>query len=122
MSSALRTPPLLCVDPKAVISGSPRNQSNACIKIMDDFSDFEAVFGSNSNLAYSRHTRDAILQNRQKLDHELFIDRLLKALSVRKGTLLDRRECCGGNLILPVSPPSITVLSSRVTSEFKKST
>ncbi|KAK4694092.1 protein ELYS, partial [Lecanoromycetidae sp. Uapishka_2] len=51
---------------------------------MDDFSDFDAVFGFNSNLAYSRGTRDIILQHRQKLEHELFIDRLLKALGVRK--------------------------------------
>jgi len=59
---------------------------------MDNFGDFEAVFGSNSNLAYSKKLRDSILQHRQTLEHELFIDRLLKALGVRKGMLLSEDE------------------------------
>jgi hypothetical protein len=58
---------------------------------MDDFAEFEAVFGSDPHLAYSKGTRDSILQHRQKLEHELFIDRLLKALGVRKGTFSDQK-------------------------------
>lgn len=64
---------------------------------MDDFDDFENVFGSNPNLAYARHARNSILQHRQKLEHELFIDRLLKALDVRKGTQINS-ECKGSSL------------------------
>ena len=54
---------------------------------MDDFPDFETVFGSNPNIAYSKTTRESILRHRQILENELFIDRLLKALGIRKGML-----------------------------------
>lgn len=55
------------------------------VAIMDDFDDFESVFGSNPNIAYDEETRRKVLQHRRSLDNELFIDRLLKALGVSKG-------------------------------------
>lgn len=52
---------------------------------MDDFDDFEVVFGSSSNIAYEKHAAGDIKQRRSSLENELFIDRLLKALGVQKG-------------------------------------
>lgn len=52
---------------------------------MDDFDEFEAVFGNNSNIAYEKPAADEIRQRRRSLEGELFIDRLLKALGVQKG-------------------------------------
>lgn len=52
---------------------------------MDDFDDFEVVFGNNSNIAYEKHAAGDIKQRRSSLENELFIDRLLKALGVQKG-------------------------------------
>ena len=52
---------------------------------MDDLDDFEAVFGSNSNIAYEKSAADAIKKKRHSLENELFIDRLLKALGIREG-------------------------------------
>ena len=52
---------------------------------MDDYDDFEVVFGNNSNIAYEKSTSNDIKQRRRSLDNELFIDRLLKALGVQKG-------------------------------------
>ena len=53
---------------------------------MADFYYFEDVFGSNPNLAYDEDARGRIRHHRQSLENELFIDRLLKALGVRKST------------------------------------
>lgn len=53
---------------------------------MDDFDDFEVVFGSNSNIAYEKAVASGITERRRSLEDELFIDRLLKALGVQKGT------------------------------------
>lgn len=53
---------------------------------MDDFDDFEVVFGSSPNAAYEKETQDQISRNRQLLENELFVDRLLKALGIPKGT------------------------------------
>lgn len=55
------------------------------LQTMDDFEDFEYIFGSNPNLAYDEETRRKIIQNRRIFDNELFIDRLLKALGINKG-------------------------------------
>ena len=55
--------------------------------LMADFYDFTDVFGSNPNIAYDEQSRAKIHHNRQLLENELFIDRLLKALGVRKGML-----------------------------------
>ena len=52
---------------------------------MDDLDDFEAVFGSNSNIAYEKSAADAIKKKRHSLENELFIDRLLEALGVQEG-------------------------------------
>lgn len=54
---------------------------------MADFNDFSDIFGSNPNIAYDEQARAKIHHNRQLLENELFIDRLLKALGVRKGML-----------------------------------
>lgn len=61
--------------------------SSLFARIMDGFDEFEMVFGSNPNVAYDEETRRKILHHRQSLEGELFIDRLLKALGIRKGIL-----------------------------------
>lgn len=53
---------------------------------MDDFDDFEVVFGNNSNIAYEKAVANDITERRRSLENELFIDRLLKALGVQEGT------------------------------------
>ena len=60
---------------------------SALFRLMADFYDFDDVFGSNPNIAYDEQSRAKIHHNRQLLENELFIDRLLKALGVRKGML-----------------------------------
>ena len=55
---------------------------------MADLDEFEDVFGSNPSITYDEQLRTKIRHNRQLLENELFIDRLLKALGVRKGKLL----------------------------------
>lgn len=57
---------------------------------MADFYHFEDVFGSNPNLAYDEDTRGRIRHHRQSLENELFVDRLLKALGIRKSTVITR--------------------------------
>ena len=52
---------------------------------MDDFDDFEIVFGNSSTIAYEKSTAGDIEQRRHSLEDELFIDRLLKALGVQNG-------------------------------------
>lgn len=52
---------------------------------MDDFDNFEAVFGNSSNIAYEKHAASDIKKRRSSLENELFIDRLLKALGVQNG-------------------------------------
>ncbi|KAL8797516.1 MAG: hypothetical protein Q9195_000332 [Heterodermia aff. obscurata] len=46
--------------------------------------DYEAVFGEGPDTAYEQHTIDQIIRNRRILEDELFVDRLLKALGVKK--------------------------------------
>ena len=52
---------------------------------MDDFDDFEVVFGKSSNIAYEKSAAGDIKQRRISLENDLFIDRLLKALGIQKG-------------------------------------
>ena len=52
---------------------------------MDDFDDFEVVFGKSSNIAYEKSAAGDIKQRRGSLDNDLFIDRLLKALGIQTG-------------------------------------
>ena len=52
---------------------------------MDDFDDFENVFGSSSTIAYEKSAAEDIVQRRHSLEDELFIDRLLKALGIQNG-------------------------------------
>lgn len=68
--------------------------------IMDAIEDFEAVFGTNQNVAYDSQALEKIRRNRRSLEGELFVDRLLKALGVqesRKAPYLQlfqiRRRC-----------------------------
>ena len=63
-----------------------RSHKRIFLETMDDFDDFEVVFGSNSNIAYETSAADGIKSRRCTLENELFIDRLLKALGVQKGT------------------------------------
>lgn len=60
---------------------------------MDDFDDFEVVFGNNSNIAYEKPAVDDTKQRRRSLENELFIDRLLKALGVQKGVSYIKHMC-----------------------------
>lgn len=53
--------------------------------IMIDFQQFEDVFGSKSDTSYHQQSIDDIVRNRQRLDNELFVDRLLKTLGIDKG-------------------------------------
>lgn len=57
---------------------------------MDDFDDFEVVFGNSPNIAYEKSVAGDIKQRRRSLENELFIDRLLKALGVQNGLLYTR--------------------------------
>ncbi len=56
---------------------------------MDEFNEFENVFGSNPNIAYDEETRRKVLQHRRSLDDELFIDRLLTALGISEGRAIN---------------------------------
>lgn len=60
--------------------------SNPHHPIMVDFEQFEQVFGSKIDNTYHQQTIDDICRNRQALENELFIDRLLKTLGIDKGT------------------------------------
>lgn len=51
---------------------------------MEDFDQFEAVFGFTSDVAYNQQTIDDIIRNRRALENVLFIDRLLRALGIEK--------------------------------------
>lgn len=51
---------------------------------MEDFDQFEAVFGFKSDVAYNQQTIDDIIRNRRALENVLFIDRLLRALGIEK--------------------------------------
>lgn len=53
--------------------------------IMGDFEKFEHVFGSKTDNTYHQRTIDDINHNRQALENELFIDRLLRTLGIDKG-------------------------------------
>lgn len=52
---------------------------------MENFDQFEAVFGFKSDVAYNQQTIDSIVRNRRALENVLFVDRLLKALGIEKG-------------------------------------
>lgn len=52
---------------------------------MEDFDQFEAVFGFKSDVTYNQQTIDDIVRNRRALENVLFVDRLLKALGIEKG-------------------------------------
>jgi len=60
---------------------------------MDDYEDsdanFQAVFSYKPDIAFDQHTIDKILQHRGELENELFVDRLLKALGIEKGELIN---------------------------------
>jgi len=58
---------------------------------MEDFYDFEAVFGSLKDVEFRRN---AIKNNRRGLEGELFVDRLLKAIGVarRQSRLVTHRK------------------------------
>ena len=49
---------------------------------MEDFEDFEAVFGSELDLVFHR---DDIRKHRNALEGELFVDRLLRAIGIPNG-------------------------------------
>ena len=52
---------------------------------MFDYEDFEDVFGSGEKVDYDAKTVKKLRENRTSLEGELFIDRLLKALGLKKG-------------------------------------
>lgn len=51
---------------------------------MEKIDTFEAVFGSNPEVAYNQNTIEDIARNRRALENLLFVDRLLKALGIEK--------------------------------------
>ena len=53
---------------------------------MFDYEDFEDVFGTGEDIGYDGKAIKKIRENRGALEGELFIDRLLKALGLSKGT------------------------------------
>lgn len=53
---------------------------------MEEFEDFEAVFGTKSDVAYDPQTIEEIVDNRRALENVLFLDRLLGALGIEKCT------------------------------------
>ena len=53
---------------------------------MEEYEQFELVFGERPDVAYDKTTIDRILRNRRTLENELFFDRLLKALGVSQGS------------------------------------
>lgn len=54
--------------------------------MMLDYTNFQAVFPPGTQLPYDRHRQQEIDASRKSLDGMLFIDRVLKALGVPKGT------------------------------------
>ena len=52
--------------------------------MMHTLDGFEATFGSELDLAYSRDEVSQIKRNRKNLEGELFIDRLLGALGLQR--------------------------------------
>lgn len=52
---------------------------------MDHCQKFENVFGIQNDTDYPEHIVDDIVRNRRKLEDNLFVDRLLKALGVEDG-------------------------------------
>ena len=51
---------------------------------MENFEDFEAVFGSGKDVAFAK---EDIRKNRSALEGELFIDRLLRDIGLRSRKL-----------------------------------
>lgn len=75
-----------------------------------DLTDYEAVFGEGPGTAYEQQIIDQIIRNRRILEDELFVDRLLKALGVKKRGLTARVSYPGGILwlILQSSPQTVS--------------
>ena len=53
---------------------------------MFDYEDFQDVFGPGEKIEYDGKLVKKIRENRTNLEGELFIDKLLKALGLPKGT------------------------------------
>lgn len=49
-----------------------------------DFNDFYTVFGEELDIVYENKTINRIIRNRRILEDELFIDRSLKALGIKR--------------------------------------
>ena len=49
-----------------------------------DFNDFYTVFGEELDVVYETKTINRIIRNRRILEDELFIDRSLKALGIKR--------------------------------------
>ena len=75
-----------------------------------DLTDYEAVFGEGPGTAYEQQTIDQIVRNRRTLEDELFVDRLLKALGIKKRGLIARVSHARSILwlILPSSPQIVS--------------
>lgn len=55
---------------------------------MFSFTNFEDVFPSGAQLPYDKNLLQEIEQSRKNIDGSLFIDRVLKALGITKGTVV----------------------------------
>ena len=84
---------------------------------MFDYEDFEDVFGPGEKVEYDGKAVKKIRENRNTLEGELFIDKLLKALGLSKGTgnlplRVDSQEKDSHRSISPENLPSDNPLRS----------
>ena len=63
-----------------------------------DLAEYEAVFGEGPGTAYEPQIIDQVIHNRRILDDELFVDRLLKALGIKKRGSIASGFCSGSML------------------------
>ena len=49
--------------------------------------DFESIFGSDPDVAYSQKDIDTVIKTRRQLESQLYFDRLLNAIGVDQGKI-----------------------------------
>ncbi|MCJ1381909.1 hypothetical protein MMC17_005021 [Xylographa soralifera] len=91
---------------------------------METEEEFDAVFGSEPNLAYQEQILHDIQKHRRLLENELFFDRLLTAVGIDQGTysqlksmlILEVLTCEASKLYPPRSNNDLRILFARITS------
>ena len=76
---------------------------------MEEFEDFNVIFGGDVDLTYDHKTIDKIAKTRRLMDNTLFFDRLLGALGISNGT---HTRCHKTDLMLTL--PSSSLVSTQV--------